>query len=333
MTIAIFSRLARAALLALAASSAAAQTTQAQTPQAQNWPSRPVKFVVPFPAGGSADTLSRILGQELQERLGQSVIVENRTGAGGNIGTDAVVRAAPDGATFLVTPSSVAIAPALYAKLSYDPVKDLAPVTLIGSIPMVVVTHPSFPATTLTGLVAEAKARPGLITYASAGFGTTNHLAVELFKNQTGIDLLHVPYRGNPLAMVDVMAGQVPVFFDFVLTGSPHVKSGAVRALATTGAQRSSVLPDVPTAIEAGIAGFEASTWFAVYAPAGTPIGIVEKLNTEIAAILAAPAMRARLSALGVEPMESGPAALAALTKSDLAKWGPIIAKAGIKLE
>ena len=305
----------------------------AQTAFAQTWPSGPVKLIVPFPAGGSADTLSRIIGQELQERLGQPFVVENRTGAGGNIGTDAVARAAPDGTTFLVTPSSLAIAPALYAKLTWDPVKDFAPVTLVGSIPMVVVVHPSFPATTMAELVAQAKARPGRISYASAGFGTTNHLAVELFKSQTGIDLLHVPYRGNPLAIIDVIAGQVPLFFDFVLTGVPHVKSGAVRALATTGAQRSSVLPDVPTAMEAGVTGFEASTWFAFYAPAGTPKAIVDRLNQEIAAILAGPALKAKLAGLGVEPMPGGPDALAALTRDDLAKWGPIIQKAGIKLE
>ena len=303
---------------------------QAQTPA---WPSKPVKLVVPFPGGGSADTLARIIGQELQERLGQPFIVENRTGAGGNIGTDAVAKAAPDGSTLLVTPSSIAIAPALYAKLTFDPVKDFEPITLVGNIPMVVVVHPSFAAKTMAELIAQAKAKPGEISYASAGFGTTNHLAVELFKTQTGIDLLHVPYRGNPLAMIDVIAGQVPVFFDFVLTGAPHVKSGSVRALATTGAQRSSVLPEVPTAIEAGVTGFEATTWFGFYAPAGTPKEIIAKLNTEIAAILAMPAVKAKLTGLGVEPMQGGPAALAELTKNDLAKWGPIIQKAGIKLE
>jgi len=300
---------------------------------AQTWPSKPVKLIVPFPAGGSADTLSRIIGQELQEKTGQAFVIENRTGAGGNIGTDAVAKATPDGTTLLLTPSSIAIAPALYAKLTWDPVKDFEPVTLVGSIPMVVVVHPSFPAQSLTELVAQAKARPGQINYASGGFGTTNHLAVELFKAQTGIDLVHVAYRGNPLAVVDVIGGHVPVFFDFVLTGAPHVRSGAVRALATTGAQRSGVLPDVPTAMEAGISGFEASTWFGVYAPAGTPKDMVVKISTEIAAVLAMPAVRKRLADLGLEPMQGGPAALGELTKGDLAKWGPIIQKAGIKLE
>ena len=300
---------------------------------AQTWPVKPVKLIVPFPAGGSADTLSRIIGQELQEKTGQAFVVENRTGAGGNIGTDAVAKATPDGTTLLLTPSSIAIAPALYDKLTWDPVKDFEPITLVGSIPMVAVVHPSFPAQSLKELVAQAKARPGQINYASGGFGTTNHLAVELFKAQTEIDLVHVAYRGNPLAVVDVIGGHVPVFFDFVLTGAPHVRSGAVRALATTGAQRSSVLPDVPTAMEAGISGFEASTWFGVYAPAGTPKDMVTVISNEIAALLALPAVQKRLSDLGLEPMQGGPTALGELTKSDLAKWGPIIRKAGIKLE
>ena len=320
-------------IMRAAAGAAMALASLAAPALAQTWPSKPVKLIVPFPAGGSADTLSRIIGQELQEKTGQAFVVENRTGAGGNIGTDAVAKATPDGTTLLLTPSSIAIAPALYAKLTWDPVKDFEPVTLVGSIPMVVVVHPSFPAQSLTELVAQAKARPGQINYASGGFGTTNHLAVELFKAQTGIDLVHVAYRGNPLAVVDVIGGHVPVFFDFVLTGAPHVRSGAVRALATTGAQRSSVLPDVPTAMEAGISGFEASTWFGVYAPAGTRKDMVTGISTEIAAVLAMPAVRKRLADLGLEPMQGGPAARGELTKSDLAKWGPIIQKAGIKLE
>ena len=316
-----------------AAGAAMALAFMAAPALAQNWPVKPVKLIVPFPAGGSADTLSRIITQELQEKTGQAFVVENRTGAGGNIGTDAVAKAPPDGTTLLLTPSSIAIAPALYEKLTWDPVKDFAPVTLLGSIPMVVVVHPAFPAQSLKELVAQAKARPGQINYASGGFGTTNHLAVELFKAQTEIDLVHVAYRGNPLAVVDVIGGHVPVFFDFVLTGAPHVRSGAVRALATTGAQRSSVLPDVPTAMEAGITGFEASTWFGVYAPAGTPTEMLTAISTQIVAVLATPAVKKRLADLGLEPMQTGPAALGELTKSDLAKWGPIIQKAGIKLE
>ena len=300
---------------------------------AQNYPSRSITFVVPFPAGGSADTLARLIGQMLSERLGQAVVVENKPGAGGNLGTDAVAKAAPDGYTLLLTPSSIAIAPALYTKLPFDPIKDFAPVTLLGSIPMVVVVYPEFPPKTLQELIALAKAKPGEISYASAGNGSTNHLAVEMFKIKTGIDMLHVPYRGNPLAIVDVIAGRVPVFFDFVLTGLPHVREGKVRALAVTGAHRSQVLPDVPTVAEAGVPGFEASTWFGVYAPGGTKPEIVEKLNTEILAVLAMPKIRERLTALGVDILAEGPQGLAALTKSDLEKWGPIVQKAGVKLD
>jgi len=301
--------------------------------QAQSYPTRSVTVVVPFPAGGSADTLARLIGQYLGDRLGQTFVVENKPGAGGNIGTDFVAKAMPDGYTLLLTPSSIAIAPSLYAKLAYDPVRDFAPVTLLGSIPMVVVVTPGFPAKTIAELIALAKAKPGEISYASAGNGSTNHLAVELFKSMTGIEMLHVPYRGNPLAVVDVIAGRVPVFFDFVLTGLPHIREGKVRALATTGGHRSQVLSDVPTVAESGVPGFEASTWFAVYAPAGTPPAIVEKLNKEVLAVLAMPAMRERLTALGVDILAEGPEALAALTRSDLEKWGPIVQKAGVKLD
>jgi tripartite-type tricarboxylate transporter receptor subunit TctC len=301
--------------------------------KAQTYPARPITFVVPFPAGGSADTLARLIGQQLSERWKQPVVVDNRPGAGGNLGTDAVAKAAPDGYTFLMTPSSIAIAPHLYSKLPFDPVKDFTPVTLVGSIPMVVVVTPNFPAKSIGELIAMAKEKPGEIPYASAGNGTTNHLAVELFKVTTGINLLHVPYRGNPLAIMDVIGGRVPVFFDFVLTGLPHVREGKVRALATTGLHRSAVMPDVPTVSESGVPGFEAATWFGVYAPARTPRDIVDKLNAEILAILALPALRERLSGLGVDIIAQGPAELAALTAADLAKWGPIVREAGVKLD
>jgi tripartite-type tricarboxylate transporter receptor subunit TctC len=289
---------------------------------AQPYPAKPVRFVVPFPAGGSADTLARTIGLHLGERLGQQFVVENRPGAGGNLGTELVAKSPPDGYTLLMTPSSIAIAPALYTRLAYDPVKDFAPVTLVGNIPMVVVVNPQFPAKTLGELIALAKAKAGEINYASAGNGTTNHLAVELFKATTGIDMVHIPYKGNPLAVLDVISGQVPVFFDFVLTGLPHVRERRVRALATTGAKRSAVLPDVPTVIEAGVPGYEAGTWFGVYAPAGTPRDIVAKLDTEIQAVLALPQVKERFDGLGVELSAARPEALEALTKSDLAKWG-----------
>lgn len=300
---------------------------------AQEYPARTITVIVPFPAGGSADTLARILGARLSEKLGQPIVVDNRPGVGGNLGTDLVVKSAPDGYTLLMAPSSIAIAPHLYSKLPFDPIKDLAPVTLIGNIPMAVVVSNNFPAKSIKELIAMAKEKPGTIDYASAGNGTTNHLAVEQFKQLTHIDLVHVPYRGNPLAVIDVIAGRVPVFFDFVLTALPHIRDGKVRALATTGLQRSKVLPDVPTVDESGVPGFEAGTWFGIYAPAKTPKEIVEKINTQVLAALADPGIQDRLKALGVDIIAKGPMELGDLTKADLAKWGPIVKKAGVKLD
>jgi tripartite-type tricarboxylate transporter receptor subunit TctC len=288
-------------------------------------------MVLGFPPG-PVDFVGRLVAARLQEALGQTVVFENRPGANGAIATEQVMRALPDGHTILLATSGTHVtAVHLIKNLGYDPVKDFAPVTLVGNIPMVIVVHPSLPVKTLPDLIALARSKPGDISYASAGFGTTNHLAFELFMAQTQTNFVHVPYRGNPLAMVDVIAGQVPVFFDFVLTGRPHVQAGSVRALATTGAKRSGVLPDVPTAMESGLKDFEASTWFGVYAPTGTAKPVIDRMNAVFAAALAAPSVRERFSGLGVDPMPLGPDLLGQLTKDDLAKWGPIIQKAGIK--
>ena len=291
---------------------------------------KPLKFVVPFGPGGSGDTIARLIALHLPERIGQPVVVENRMGAGGNIGADAVAKSDPDGTTLLMAANYLAIAPGLYKKMSYDPIKDLAPVTLVGSIPMVVVVNPAVPAQSIAELVALAKAKPGDLAYATPGLGTSTHLAVELFKQQTGTDLRHVPYRANPLAMNDVIGGQVPVFFDFVTTGAPHVRAGKVRGLATTGRARSPVLPEFPTMIEAGVADFEATTWIAVFAAAGTPRATIVRLNDEIAAILRLPAVAERLGPFGLDIAAQGPDPLGALLKSDTEKWGAVIAKAGI---
>ena len=280
----------------------------ASVAMAQTYPTRPIRVVVNFAAGGSADTLAQIIGQELSVRLGQSFVVENHTGAGGNIGADIVAKSPPDGYTLLLTPSSFALAPAFYANLSFDPSKDFAPVTLIGGIPSIVVVHPSLPVKTLAELIALAKSKPGQISYASADIGSGNHLLAELFKITAGIDLVHVPYRGNPLAEIDVIAGRVPVFIDLMLTGLPHVRSGELRALATTGVKRPSVMPDIPTVAEAGVPGLKSVAWFAIYAPAGTPKPIVDRLNGEISAVLAMPSMIEKLNALGVEVTPGGPA-------------------------
>jgi tripartite-type tricarboxylate transporter receptor subunit TctC len=300
---------------------------------AQTWPSRPVRIIVPFPTGGSADTLARLMGQKISEPLGQAVIVENKPGAGGNIGTDAVAKATADGYTFLLTPSSFASQPSLYANLTWDPVKDFTPVSLIASQPHMLVVNPSLPAQSVQELIALAKAKPGQLSYASGGVGATNHLTGELFKRLTGTDIVHVPYRGNPLAVVDVINGQVAMMFDFMITGLPHVKDGRLRALAVTGAHRSPQVPDLPTVIEAGFPGAEASAWFAVMAPAGTSATIIRRLNTELNLALQQPDVLARLDQLGAEPMGGPPEAAAALLRSEIPKWAEVIKAANIRVE
>jgi tripartite-type tricarboxylate transporter receptor subunit TctC len=324
----LLSRIAALALLGLGV--ALSPVKLAAPASAQSIVGKPLKLVVPFGPGGSGDTIARLLGVHLPERIGQPVVVENRMGAGGNIGADAVAKSDPDGTTLLMGANYLAIAPGLYKKMSYDPIKDLAPVTLVGSIPMVLVVNPAVPASSVAELVALAKGKPGELAYATPGLGTSTHLATELFKQQTGTDLRHVPYRANPLAMNDVIGGQVPVFFDFVTTGAPHVRAGKVRGLATTGRVRSPVLPELPTMIEAGVADFEATTWIAVFAAAATPRNTLMRLHDEMAAILSLPAVKERLATFGLDIAAEGPEALGALLKSDTEKWGGVIQKAGI---
>lgn len=319
-----------AAGVALAAIAVMAATPDAA---AQAWPNKSVRLVVPFPAGGSADTLARLLGQKLTERLGQPFVIDNRPGAGGNIGTDLVAKAPGDGYTALVTPSSLAIAPSLYPNLSWDPVKDFAPVALVASTPNILVVHPSIPANSVQELVALAKSKPGQLNYASGGNGATNHLAGELFKRMTATEIVHIPYRGNPLAVIDVLNGQVAMMFDFMITSLPHVKAGKLRPLAVTGTKRSPQVPELPTVAEAGVAGYEASTWFSVMMPAGSPAEAVAKLNAEVNAILQLADVRERLATLGAEPMGGTPADVAALIRTDLAKWSEVVRAANIKIE
>jgi tripartite-type tricarboxylate transporter receptor subunit TctC len=300
---------------------------------AQSYPNRTIRIIVTFPPGGSSDTLTRVLAQEMSDSLGQPVVIENRTGAGGNIGVEAAAKSPPDGYTLLSSSSSLPLAAVLYSKLNFDPLKDFAPIALIGSSPMLVTVNPSVPAKSLSELIALAKQKPGEIAYASAGHGSMNHLAVELFKLQTGIDVRHVPYRGNPLAAIDVISGHVPLFFDYLLTGMPHVKDGKLRALATTGAQRTPALPDLPTVSEAGVPGYEASLWFAFFAPAGTPKEIVAKLSKSVQDALARPKVKERLDSLGVEVDAQGPEKLGAIMQADFAKWKEVREKTGLKME
>jgi tripartite-type tricarboxylate transporter receptor subunit TctC len=306
---------------------------QAAPGLAQNYPDRPIKIVNPFSPGGSSDTLARTIGQHLQARLGQPVLIESRTGAGGVIGADAVAKSPPDGYTLLGGTSFLPLAVHTHKKLPFDLLMDLTPVTLIGGTSMLLVAHPSLPVKSMAELIALAKSKPGELAYASPGTGTPNHLAMELLNDQVGISMRHVPYRSNPLAMNDVIAGHVPLLLDFVSTGAPHVHSGAVRALGSTGPKRAKVLPNVPTMMEAGIDNFQTQAWFAILAPGGTPKDIIIRLNTEIAAVLAMPAVQERLDALGIDVTVGGPDQLAALIKSDLATWGPVVAKSGMAKE
>jgi tripartite-type tricarboxylate transporter receptor subunit TctC len=298
--------------------------------QAQPLPAKPLKFIVPFGPGGSGDTLARLIGQHLSERIGQPVVAENRMGAGGNIGADVVAKSEPDGTTLLMGANYVTIAPSLYKKMSYDPIKDLVPVTMIGSIPFVLVVNNAVNARSVAELIALAKSKPNEFAYATPGLGTSTHLATELFKQQTGTEIRHVPYRANPLAMNDVIGGQIQVFFDFVTTGAPQVRADKVRGLGTTGLKRSHVLPELPTMVEAGVPGFEVSTWIAVFAAGGTPRPIVNRLHNELTAILALPAVKERLGTLGYDIAAQGPDELAAVVKADTAKWAAVIEKAGI---
>lgn len=297
---------------------------------AQTTSSKPLRFIVPFGPGGSGDTIARLIGQHLTERTGQTVVVENRMGAGGNIGADAVAKSDPDGTTLLMAANYLAMSPSLYSKMSYDPIKDLTPVTMVGDVPMVVVVNLSVPAQSIKELVALAKSKPGGLAYATPGHGTSTHLASELFKQLAGIDMRHVPYRSNPLAMNDVIGGQVPVFMDLVTTGAPHVRGGKVRGLATTGAKRSAALPELPTMIEAGVPDFNVTTWIAVFAAGGTPRDTAARLHKEIAAILAIPSVKDRLVTFGVEISGEGPDRLASILKSDTDKWREVVRKAGI---
>src|SRR5438552_887575 len=287
---------------ALAPWPAAAQTTDA-------WPSRPIRFILPFPPGGGTDILGRIIAERLSASLGQPVVTENRGGAGGNVGAEAAARSAPDGYTIVLVAPSLAISKSLYSKLGYDAVKDFAPVSLVATVPNVMVTHPSVPANTLAEFIRLAKTKPGAMNFGSGGSGTSNHLAGELFNVVAGVKLVHVPYKGVNLAMNDVLAGQVQLVVIGIPAAAPHIKAGRLRALAVIDSKRAAALPDVPTAAEAGLPDFEVTTWYGVLAPAGTPRTIITRLNGEIGKAMHSADMKDRLAAMATEPVTSTPEA------------------------
>jgi tripartite-type tricarboxylate transporter receptor subunit TctC len=314
----------RVALGGLAGTLAAPALVRAQG----TYPNRPVRYINPYPAGGPTDTLSRLFCARMSELTGQQWIVENRGGAGGNVGAEAAARSAPDGYTIVLVAPTLAISPSLYSKLSYDPVKDFAPVSLVATVPNVMVTNPSVPAATLGEFIRLAKTRPGEMNFGSGGSGTSNHLAGELFNIVAGVKLVHVPYKGVNLAMNDVLSGRVQLVFIGVPAAAPHIKAGKLRALALVAPRRSGVLPEVPTAAEAGLPNFEVTTWYGILAPAGTPRGVVARLNTELVKAMHAPEMKDKLDAMATDPVTSTPEEFADLIKREIAKWGAVVREA-----
>jgi len=304
---------------------------EAQT--ADVWPTKPLRFILPFPPGGGTDILGRLIAERLTANLGQPVVTENRGGAGGNVGAEAAAKSPPDGYTIVLVAPSLAISTSLYSKLNYDPVKDFAPVSLVATVPNVMITNPSVPAGTLKEFIALAKSKPGEMNFGSGGSGTSNHLAGELFNIVAGVKLVHVPYKGVNLAMQDVLSGRVQLVFIGIPAAAPHIKAGKLRALALASAQRSAVLPDVPTADEAGLPKFEVTTWYGILAPAGTPGRIVVRLNAELVKIMHSPELKDRLDALATDPATSTPEEFAALIQREIAKWRDVVREAGMKAD
>ena len=295
--------------------------------------SKPLRFVVPYPAGGVNDIVARMLGQRMAAATGQQWVIENRPGRGGSIGSDVVAKAPADGSTLLHGGmGSLTLAPFL-SKVPYDTLKDFAPITLTARAPNVIAVHPSLPARSVKDLIALAKARPGVLSYATPGVGSTPHLTAALFITTAGVDMVHVPYKGGAQATTDLVAGQVPVGFAPIASVLPHVSSGRLRGLAVSSLQRSSLMPAVPTVSEAGLAGFEMNPWFGVIAPGGTPAAVLGKLNAELTRILREPDVVASLEKQGVDAAHSSPAEFAALIRGDLQKWEKVIQQAGIPRE
>ena len=298
------------------------------------YPAKAIRYVVPFPAGGPLDIVARAIGQELNKSWGQPVVIDNRPGAGGNIGADLVAKAPADGYTILMgAVSTHAINVTLYNKLPYDPIRDFAPVTLITSVPNVLVVHPSVPANNVKELIALAKSRPGQLNFASGSTGSAGHLAGELFNSMAGVRMTHIPYKGAAPAVVDLMAGHVSLMFDNMSSALPNIKATRVRALAVTTLKRSPLLPQLPTISDAGLRGFDIATWFGIFAPAGAPPDIVARLNGEIVRILHTPEMKERLALLGAEPIGNKPDEFAAFVKAEIPKYAKVIQASGARAD
>jgi len=300
---------------------------------AQTFPAKPIRLIVPSAPGGGADVTARIIGPKLSEYLRQQVVIENRAGAGTMIGGEAVARAAPDGYTLLLATAPLAINPAMYKKVPYDATRDFAHVSQVVALPNLLIAHPSLPVRNVQELIGFAKARPGQLSFASAGVGTAPHLFFELLLDMTGLKMTHVPYKGAAQGVIDVIAGHVPLMSPTIFAALPHVRSGRLRGLGVTTAKRVSGAPDIPTIAEAGVPGFEAANWFGVSAPAGTPREITQFLSSTIARVLQAPEIRARIAADGAESVGNTPDEFSAFVKSETAKWGKVARRAGIEPE
>ena len=302
---------------------------------AETYPERPIRFVVPYAAGGTTDLLSRAIAQKLSEAIGQPVVPDNRPGAGGNVGAEIVAKSPPDGYTMLMAPvSPMAINVTLYGnKMTFNPEKDFAPITLVAKVPLVLVVHPSLPVKTLQELIALAKSKPGQLNYGSAGNGSSNHLVGEMLKTAAGIDIVHIPYRGGGPAMMAVVAGQIDMLVGQVPTVASMVNSGRLRAIAVSGAKRSPALPEVPTIAESGLPGFDATAWYSIVVLAGTPKPIIARLHTELVKILNSPDIRARLISEGADVETSTPEELAAFVRAEIPKWAKAVKDSGAKLD
>jgi tripartite-type tricarboxylate transporter receptor subunit TctC len=300
----------------------------------QPYPNRPIRFLVPQAAGGSTDTLSRLVGQKLGDNLGQQVVIDNRPGANGIIGTDMVAKAPPDGYTLLAGgTATMAINPGLYAKIPYDAVKQFAPVANIAYSTSVLVVHPSAPAKTIRDLIALAKSKPGEIRYASAGSGSTPHLSSEMFRHMTGVDIVHVPYKGSTPGVTATVTGETTMMFTGVASAIAHIKAGRLRALSVNGAKRSPALPEVPLAMESGLPGFEVDFWIGIFVPAGTPRPVVSRLNSEVNRIIDTPEIKERFLALGADPAGGTPEQFGAVLRRDIERWAKTIKASGMKVE
>jgi tripartite-type tricarboxylate transporter receptor subunit TctC len=301
---------------------------------AQTWPSKPVRMIVPFPPGGAVDILGRAVAQKLGDSLGQGIVIDNRAGAGGAVGSEAAAKSPPDGYTLLMgSTSTISIIPALVSKPTYDPSRDFVPVSQVAFVPHIVVASTSLAASNLREFIAYAKANPGRLNYASAGNGTPHHIAGEMFKQLAGVDLVHVPYKGTAPAVNDLLAGQVSFMSVEILAALPHVRAGKLRALGVASGTRAEVAPEVPTVAEAGLPGFEVTAWYGVLAPAGTPAPILQRVASEIAKAVAQPDFRERLAGMGGSPVGSGPEEFARFLRTENARWADAVRASGAKLD